>query len=286
MNVSDLFAVVIRRFLLCFLIVVVAMVGFSHAQGSGSVTVATSFVPVFTNQATGASSGGIWQCGTTPCAALPDLGSAANYLNYCNTGFSGTIDLEWSPNPGVVAYIPLSLARWTTDSNCHTIQVGGYFPNLRSTLAPTAGSVTAWYTASSAPIAYLPPALSSNGQTAPVSCDQNTVFTQTSDNAVHAIAGVNALTTGDVVVVCGFTVSFSAATSASGNYWFGFCTPPSCSPFRATHEEFTTVNTPQRLFVPFLQRGLSGQSQTWVLNNSGSSLLISVSWASIRGSLL
>jgi hypothetical protein len=94
---------------------------------------------VFTNQATSASS-----------AIVRNINQASHYVNYCETsGFAGgTITIEASSDH--TNWVLISNVGPIFASNCQQIQAGGYWPEVRVTIANlTAGAhVTAWYSGS------------------------------------------------------------------------------------------------------------------------------------------
>src|ERR1700683_1842722 len=94
------------------------------AQNAGNVGIYTRSVSVFTGQATSGSS-----------FIFPDFGFAANFLDFCNTGFSGNIDVEYHPtNLATGVYVALATASFPApDSKCHTLQIGGYRPTRSDT---------------------------------------------------------------------------------------------------------------------------------------------------------
>lgn len=291
MHVSELFLTFVRRLIFSFLLILL-VAGVSHAQNGGTIGIYTAQIAVFSNQAAGVSSGGTWQCfnpqtGLTPnpCAVFPDHGFAANSLFVCTTGFSGTIDLEWSPT-GNAPFYPLIIANYSNDTTCaggnppgHVLQLGGYFPNVRSTVTRSAGSVSAWYTASASPISFFPAAMNSNGATSPVQCDKTVTgtgaagYTAIVTDAGFATRGVN---------VCGFTISFEGATSANtlGIQLGGGLT---CSGGVYPWTIATTASTPQVLSVggglgtifqfPFAVTNIC------LNNNSGATVNVAVNYA-------
>ena len=173
------------------------------AQNAGNTGTFTNAQVVFTNLAANGSS-----------AVLQNIGQSAHFLTYCNTGFSGTIDLEVSFT-GSAPWTPIASATYgqlgITDSACHVLQAGGYFQNIRSTVSNySAGSLSAWYSSSSGPIAFTPAALGSNGPTSPVACDktgtQSFAQNTTGGNIVSGLPGAQ-------IWVCQMTISFNGATT-------------------------------------------------------------------------
>ena len=284
MQVSESFARVIRAAAVAALLIALGSV--ASAQGSGTVGIQTVNIPVFTSQSTTASSGGYWQCSSPTasgaCPVLQDSGFAANFLTFCTSGFVGSINLEWSPSNSVFNFKPLSTATYSVaDSSCHTMQVGGYFPNLRSTVTVTSGSLSAWYTASASPIALFSAGIGSNGPTSPIICDHATYVGATSGAGATFLVGP--INSGDSLIVCGFTVSFNG-TTGSGNVELGFAVNSSCGgTFVQTWNSFTTASTPQFLSIPLQQRSNSpNQQNVCITNTSGATADVSVSWASVH----
>jgi hypothetical protein len=277
-NSSELFLVFVRRAIFAFFVILLAVTA-GHAQESGHVGITTREIPVFTNQGTSKAS-----------AIFIDQGYAANYLTYCDTNFVGSIDLEWSPpitgSPSLGPFIALAQASYgagNADSSCHTLQVGGYFPNLRSTLTITGGSVSAWYTASAAPIALFAAGVGSNGPASPVVCDQSTFVTAAAGVNVEIVGPTNF---GDTVIICGFSISFDGATSAGMVEigWAASAGACAASPVPNWWNN-TTSSTPQTLVFPMTVRSFSTSADPLAcfVNSSGAIATVQVSYASVHG---
>lgn len=286
MQTSDYFAKVLRAVLLAAAAVLVGLMAVNaHAQNSGTVGIQAVFFPVFTNQNTSASSGGYWNCGVAsgPCPVLQDIGQGTNILSYCDTNFTGTIDLEWTPaySPSAT-FIVITQATWTNDFGCHSLPFGGYFPNMRATLTGSGGSVSAWYTAISGPTAFAAPAIGSAGPTSPVQCDLNTIGTYASGAIGSSAVMAQPINRTDSVVICGMTVSFNGAASA-GSIRVAYGTSVCASASNTTFQAYTTANTPQILNVPYPQRNAFVANNTpCFFNTSGASAEVSISYASVH----
>jgi hypothetical protein len=242
-----------------------------HAQGAGTVGIQAQMIPVFSAQST-----------TTSSAIFNDIGQGQNSLFVCGTNFSGTIDLEWSPTK-VAPFYSITQASYQSDSSCHVIQVSSYWPNMRSTITPTAGSASAWYTSSSGPVSFTSPAIGTNGPTSPIFCDRMQVTPTVANGATLPLAPqVNA---GDRVFLCSITVSFSAATTA-GTWSVVYYTSSACSSTNNTAmQQFTTASTPQTLTFPnvFISNWYNPALQVpCVINNSGSGMIVTSSYASVH----
>jgi hypothetical protein len=275
MNSSELFLSFVRRVIGAFLLVlVVAMAG--HAQGDQTVRMSSKEVAVFTNQTTNASS-----------AVFPDNAYGCSFLPYQTSAFVGTIDVEWAPPVPVgttPTYIQLAEASYSSadTSSTHVLQVGGYFPNMRSTVTVSAGSLNAEYTASSSPCPLYGAGLASNGPAPPITCDKNLTFTAANGSTQTLILP---LQTGDTVILCGATVSFAAATT-TGNVQIFYSALTGCgSVGTVSWYGSTTSATPQIFNIPFQIRSALPSAypySCWV-NNSGSTATISISYASVHG---
>lgn len=226
------------------------------AQFIGYVSGQTVQQRVFTNQAANGSS-----------PTLRNLGNAAHFLTYCNTGFSGTITFQASPDGSFVPPIPLASASYgqqtNIDTGCHVLQVGGYFPTFRATISNyAAGSVNAWYSASGMPIVFQPAALGTNGPTAPVACDQTAVGAAASGTTVPLVSNHDQISTG-IIYVCQITFSFDAATTTSAINVFqstdGTCTATGTVVWTwnitATTPQTLNVGAPMGAFMRTLQPG-------------------------------
>lgn len=235
-----------------------------RAQNAGVVGIYTTETTVFTAQSSSKSSG-----------ILPDNGYAQNVLNFCGTLFIGTIDLEWSPT-GIAPFYPLQIATIThTDSTCHKLQVGGYYPNLRSTLTISQGTLSAWYTASAAPISYYAPAVSSSGASSVPVCD--IAGTQSIATAGTAEIG-SFINSGDTVILCWVSISFTGAPTG-GNVQVGWaasgCTTPNYN-----WQTLTDASTPQTLYFPTLNlRSPLGPTVENICVNNTSGTTIQVNFA-------
>lgn len=272
--------VVAAATLLCLavaLFILTACVKTVHAQGpSSSVAIQAKLIGVFTSQGATASS-----------RIFVDIGAGSNTLFYCNSGFSGTIDLEWSPSAAIGAtYFPLATATWATDSLCHQLSVNGYWPNMRSTVTPTAGNLSAWFSSNSGPGGgILPPAVSTNGPTSPVFCDRSSALNIA--NTATTWLGVQPVNAGDYVVICRMAISFNGATAA-GSYSLGWAATNACSsPTGGGLTMYTTASTPQTIGnIEIFQKvaGLfaSVGSFPCLTNNSGAAINISFNWASLH----
>lgn len=244
------------------------------AQNAGNVGIQAQMIPVFNAQSSSASS-----------KIFPDIGQGTNLLFYCTTNFIGTIDLEWTPaNSLLGTFYTITQASYINgDTNCHSLPFGSYFPNMRSTVTMTNGSISAWYTAVSGPSAFAAPALGSTGPTSPVTCDQ-TATSLTVPNGTNA-AIVAPQNTGDAVVICGMTLTFSAAPSA-GQVTIKYAATGACSPLTQpipSWEILTSSTTPVFLSVPYAIRNYNSPNQTpCLLNNSGVNVVASVAFASMH----
>lgn len=192
--------------LLLVILIVFLSVGHCEAQFIGYVSGQTTQQTVFTAQAANVNS-----------SILTNLGAAAHFLSYCNTGFTGTISLQASPDGTFSSPIILATASYgqnsVTDSACHVLQAGGYFPTVRVSLSNyAAGSVNAWYSSSALPIAFAASAQNSNGPTSPIACDKFGVV-QIAQSVSNGIL-VGLLGASAKIYLCQMTFSFSAATTA------------------------------------------------------------------------
>jgi hypothetical protein len=230
-----------RRLFAVMCAVLMLAIGAS-AQFLGYVSTQSVAVNVFSSQAANGAS-----------ATLQNLGQSAHFLSYCNTGFAGQIALEASQDGTFGSPITLAQASYgqqtTTDSACHVLQAGGYYPAVRARVLNYAGgSVTAFYTALGAPISYAPPALTSTGPTSPIVCDRSfsiTVGPSATSSLIGNQSGMN-------FAICAATFSFNGATTAGSLQLSEFATSAapgntcttSLSP-AATWTAFVTANTPQ-----------------------------------------
>ena len=247
----------------------------AHAQNAGTVGINAQQITVFTNQ-TGAASSPIFK----------DIGQGLNLLFYCTTAYTGTIDIEWSPTKAAPFYAiqQANYPNTAPDTGCHTLQAGGYFPNMRATMNGGTGSISAWYTASGAPISFVSAGIGTNGPSSPITCDRNTTQAPIATGTTSAM-GIGPLLPGDTDVICAFTVSFEAAPT-TGQIFIGWSVNTNCSGtlLGPTWFEYTTANTPQRYTVEVEQR--SGNPAVYqtpcLVNQSGATVSISTSFASVH----
>ncbi len=273
MQVSEQFAKVLRGVALAFLVVagtfLISPPSHVDAQNAGTVGIQAILQPVFTAQGATASS-----------KLFQDIGQGANILRYCDTNFQGTIDLEWSPT-GVAPFFALATASWIgqNDNSCHTLTVNGYFPNMRSTLTWTAGTVNAWYSASSGPVGYAAPAVNSSGPVSPVQCDiggQGTFAPNITSDLLGVFPGLTDY-------ICEMTVSFSAAPTA-GTLTLGYAPTSACTSPVLIWQMQITANTPQVFQVggplgAFLQTPASGTAVCVTTTGITANVTISPTWA-------
>lgn len=276
MHVSEEFAKVLKATLLAFGLLVL---GFTlsdlvqpheqaAAQNAGTVGIQAQLSPVFSAQATTASSG-----------IFNDIGQGISLLYVCNSGFTGTIDLEWSPAPFATSpiYHVITQAGYTSDSACHSIVFGAYFPNIRSTVTRSAGSLSAWYSAGSGPGGFGNSAIGTNGPTAPINCDQN--FATSVANSAVGILGVP-FNLGDTIVICSMVVSFSAAPSgAIAVEWGVSCTSGLVGNVWQSYVSSSSANP---LVVPMIQRYPVPNYYACFSNTSGATAEVSISYASVH----
>lgn len=258
-------------------VMIVAGAGLAHAQGPSSpVMIQAKLQSVFTS--VGA---------TTSSSIFFDIGQGSNILYYCNSGFSGTIDLEWAPvyQPAGATYLPLALATWSTDSQCHQLSVTGYWPNLRSSVTVTGGLVSAWFSGNSGPSGgILPPAISTAGPTSPVFCDRTQINNYATGTTVAL--GPQPINAGDYVAICSMVISFNGTTSA-GNVQIGWAATTACSsPSAQTMFLYTTASTPQIFTYPIFQKvsGIFAANSVvpCITNSSGAAVGVSFTWASLH----
>jgi hypothetical protein len=242
------------------------------AQNAGTVGIQANFAPLWTNQGAGTiTSGGNGK------PYFQDFGQAANYVLYCNTGFQGTISVE-TVTPTVTITLAQATYAAPGDSACHNLPLGGYYPSSRVRLVSTAGTQTAFYSSSAAPISYYPPALGSNGSSSPVECDQASTLLVT-NGANQSLGGI----AGRTFVICSMVVSFGGAT-AVGAVQFGWAPNGGCTLGETQLILETTASTPQVL--PLAQKfrahaPVTNPTACWI-NTSGTLASVSFSYAFIQ----
>lgn len=266
------------------------VVTFSHGQNAGVVGIQTQILQIFSAQSTTLSSGGTWQCNnsTTPiaCPFFPDRGYGTNTLTYCTNAFKGTITLEWVPSglsPGTPIILTQASYNTLADTACHSLQVGGYYPNMRSTLTPSAGSVSAYYTAQATSIPNVSSGLGTNGPSSPINCDLTAVQTNLTGVA-SSIANIVPINTGDTIIICGFSISFGGATT-TGSLAVDWSTSTSTCSSGAFGgwNELTTSATPQLFTVNLQLRPPPSGASPCFSNGSGATAEITVTYASVHG---
>jgi hypothetical protein len=246
-----------------------------RAQNAGVVGIQAQMQPAFT-------SAGSTITASTHSAIFNDIGQGLNILFFCDNNFSGTVDLEWSPGNNSTFYQIVS-SRYTSDTGCHTLTTGGYFPNIRATVVfgstGIGENLSAWYTASSGPISFTAPAMGTNGPGSPISCDQNV---SVSDFTATTVNAISPLRTGDTIVVCSFSYSFIAATT-TGNVTLEWSAVSGCGTgVTSNWETYTLASTPQSNPVALSLRPPSSGENLCINNTSGATVLFNFSYASVQ----
>jgi hypothetical protein len=283
MQVSEIFSRTVRTFALIvaicvFAVFVVTWLDTSarvEAQNAGTVGIYALSTPAFFPAKT--SNG----CSAT----FKDNGQGQNTLFFVTANFTGTIDLEWKPQ-GQSTYYTITQASYSADtSNSHTLQFGGYFPNIRACISNiSGGSLAAWYNATSGPVPTALSGLGTNGPTSPIICDHDAVSGTIANTATGSLL-ISPINTGDQIVICSFTVSFNGATAA-GTWQIGFWFNGSCGGGGGSPQitELTTASTPQTLPIPMILKASNPVFEFPCLtNNSGASMVVSASFASVHG---
>lgn len=281
MHVSEEFAKVLRRTAGAALVVLAVFLISQFinpprvgAQNAGTVGIQAQLIPVFANaQSTNACS-----------PILNDEGQGQNTLFLVTSSFTGTIDLEWTPPPinPSSTYYPLVRGTYVSDtSSSHQLFVGAYYPNLRSCASNVShGSILAWYSSIAGPISPASPAIGSFGPTSLPICDQNQTFTFTS-SSLNALS-VSPLNAGDTVVICGFTIGFSAAAT-SGTVGVDFFSVSNCTGTETvTWVEPTTSSTAQMFTILLPLRSVGSNIYACFNNTSTTGGTISLAWASVH----
>lgn len=273
---GELFLTFVRRLIFAFLFIGLVASLQAHGQISGPIGIYTREIPVFTAQST-----------TLASTNFPDFGFGCNVLSYQTSGFTGTIDFDWVPPvapPAVSTPIILKQASYSqADTAVHTLQLGGYYPNLRSTVTPSGGSLNAQYTAQANSCPIVASGLGSNGDASPIVPDRNYQAAGFLTATTLNIAGPTL--TGDTIVITSFDISFAGAPSA-GNLQLAWGTSSACSTKSGpSWEMLTTASTSQFLTVLVPQRSLlvSAYPYACFTNNSGVTLSLNVAYASVHG---
>jgi hypothetical protein len=165
---------------LFFVLVVVAVLTCLAFQNAGDTGTATISQPVtYTGTGTGPYISSVCPPLKSCQPIFTNVGQSAHYLQYCagSSGFTGTVDLEESFD-GATNWTPIAYASYIAAplaaNTCNHLQAGGYYQNIRSVANNvTAGSLTAFYNASSGPIAYTPVGIGAMGSTSPTVCNQS-----------------------------------------------------------------------------------------------------------------
>lgn len=185
----------------------------AHAQFIGYTTAQSTLQnPIFLNHMGN---------GTSP--TIKNLGQSSHFLTVCNTGFQGTVIFEasrdgtFSPPTTIVAanYGP-------SDSNCHLLQAGGYYPTFRVRITnslPTTGTTTIFYSGIGGPVAPNPAAFSTKGPSSPIACEDHFSAPGLAPTLIAPV-NVKPAVPGSTIIVCEVTLSFDA-TTGSGFVFFG-----------------------------------------------------------------
>ncbi len=254
-----------------------------HAQTAGTVGILSSERPLLTAAtATGCS----------PIVA--DIGQGSNIMFVAETDTSGgtaIFDFEWSPSGSSGPWYVITQGKFIDSAaNTHSLPLNGYFPNLRVCLNTyTNGTWSAWYTATSGPLSLATPAIGTNGPTSPPLCDQSTATEPITNGATTFIGPTPVIMATDTVIVCSIAVSFLSAPS-TGSLGFEWYSSSACStsPVLALLD-YTTASTPQLYTRSTGLRSVVGgrlgaiSNSLCLINNSGVSVSVTVSWGSIHG---
>jgi hypothetical protein len=246
---------------LLLVIVLIAVCGFQNAGNTGTQTV--SQIVVYT--------AGVSQI-------FNNIGQSAHYIQFCSTSgnYTGLVDLEGSYD-GATHWTTFALANYqvTPLSGCAVLQAGGYYQNVRSTTSAT--NISAWYNASSGPIAYAPAGLSDGGASAPTLC------THTSETNIAAGQNVAILAPPTTVgiKICTFQLSL-AATPSTGALAFNYSSSNACTSVIALWGLLTFAGTP-----PVISMGsnigalfsIPAGNYTCFYNTSGQTVVVDISYA-------
>jgi len=207
-----------------------------EAQFIGYISSQSTAQTVFTAQAANATS-----------STLANIGQSSHYLTVCNTALNATVSLEASIDGTFASPVTLVSANYgqtgVTDSSCHVLQAGGYYPAVRARVKNySTGSTNVFYTGIGGPTAPVPSALATIGPSAPMACDlgigPSSVATGTTSTSIAT--GI----AGESIIVCSITLSFSAATT-TGQVQFVSGTGATCTAPTALYTLNITANTPQ-----------------------------------------
>jgi hypothetical protein len=192
------------------------LIGVAHAQFLGFTSVQTTTSSAFTAQAANGVSN-----------VFQNIGQSSHLLSYCPTNFIGTISMEASNDGTYGAPITLAAANFNTGtSTCRTLPAGGYYPSVRARVSNyAAGSITALYTGTAAPLNVTQTAINSNGPTSPVQCDQDIFQAVPSVTTSTFVTG----TSNQTIWVCSITIGTTAAPSSSGTIQAEYGTGTNCN---------------------------------------------------------
>lgn len=283
-NTANIFSKIVAAGAALFLIVLaVELTFFVHGPRVNAGTAGTVGVETYEITALSAVLNGV-------SPILPDRSFGAHYARYCPSGWTGQISFEAALNINGPAggFTPLQAATVTaSDSQCHTLKLGGYYPNLRLRAANNgAGTVTVYYMAGAAPIDFYSPAVGTEGPTSQIVCDQTGTATVASA-ATGFLAGP-AATVGNTSYfhLCAFSFSFAGAVTA-GTITLEFDIDNTCAntPDPAWVIN-TTANTPQVLAFSGLNvmsypKDPLIQQYLCLANASGQSLKVNYNYAVI-----
>ncbi len=193
-----------KRFLVFLCIALIFIQSIGSAQNAGQTGTQTMSKQVW-NAITSAQRSAI----------LQNIGQASHYITFCGSaGGAFSFDVEESPDG--TTWVPFSSAitQLNARSNCGLIVLCGYFNNVSLNGGPSAGTLSAWYSASTGPG---PCGLTGNATTgqAPLPICDNLAFTQASGNgSVQPI--LPAAPTYNSYYCNGWTISLSAPLTGAG----------------------------------------------------------------------
>jgi len=178
------------------------------------------------------------------------IGAGGHYFTYCTTATSLQIIAEESPDGVAGHFVPISsvygVPSAINGNPCAVIQVGGMYgyPAV-NVLSISGGSVSVWYSATTAIVNAFPPAQNSQGAATVTSCDKSLNIGSGQNLTTLLITG----TATQSIHVCGFTISFSAAP-ASGSITLESGTGSTCATGSLyPWSMFTISSSPQTIDV-------------------------------------
>jgi hypothetical protein len=147
-----------------------------------------------------------------PTSALNNIGQSSHWLTYCVSGSPTAVIIQLEESSNGVSWTQLS-DQGTQTSGCQVLEAGGFYPLLRVNLLTLSGgsspSITAYYSASTAPLTGAGSGTVRTRAPAALQCPNTSAVTENTSGTFQVIAGVS----GKMILLCSIMLSGVNATT-------------------------------------------------------------------------